>query len=270
MINFESLDKEVIRTIAPPDQMFLNEEHYFRVGRSALEWIDRALEAAHKPGGEVRSILDLPCGHGRVLRYLKGAFPQAELTACDLLKDGVDFCAETFGARPVYSDEDPTKIALERDAYDLVWVGSLLTHLDAQLWPTFLKVLCSGLRPGGVLVFTTHGRHTYDQFVRQNALPPSVVYSYERTGFGYADYAGAAGYGNSLSSAAWVFGQVERLDEIRLVLFSERAWDRNQDIFACVREPDWKVKHPRVSVSHHPAVAPLRRAARRLLKDRRG
>lgn len=270
MFDLDQLDREVIRAVASSDEMFLDEEHYFRVGRSALEWIAHSLRAARKDSREVRSVLDLPCGYGRVLRYLRAAFPRAEITACDLLRDGVDFCAETFGARPLYSDEDPAKIPLAREAYDLVWVGSLLTHLDARRWPPFLELFRASLRPGGVLVFTTCGRHAYDQSVRQQTLPPSVVYRYQRTGFGYADYAGCAGYGNSLCSAAWVLGQVEGLDEMRLALYSERAWDGNQDVFACVREPGWRVNHPRVSVTHHPAVAPLRGVARRILRGRRG
>lgn len=270
MIDLDEFDREVIRTVASRDEMFVNEEHYFGSGRSALEWIGLSLRAARRPPDEVGRILDLPCGHGRVMRYLRAAFPRAAITACDLLREGVDFCAETFGAEPLYSDEDPSKIVLERDAYDLVWVGSLLTHLDARRWPGFLKLFRACLRPGGLLVFTTCGRHSYDQSVRQKTLPPEVVYGYERGGFGYADYEGAAGYGNSLSSAAWVFGQVGRLDEMRVVLYSERAWDDNQDVFACAREPGWRVNHPRVSTAHHPAVASLRRIGRRLLKGRRG
>ena len=52
---------------------------------------------------EVRKILDLPCGYGRVLRMIHAAFPRATIHACNLNKDAVDFCAATFGAIPVYS-----------------------------------------------------------------------------------------------------------------------------------------------------------------------
>jgi hypothetical protein len=42
---------------------------HFEIGVSALECISRALAAATVTP---RSILDLPCGHGRVCRMLRG------------------------------------------------------------------------------------------------------------------------------------------------------------------------------------------------------
>ena len=39
------------------------------------------------------SILDFGCGFGRVLRMLKAAYPEARLTAADVKREGVDFCA---------------------------------------------------------------------------------------------------------------------------------------------------------------------------------
>src|SRR5215470_6242471 len=125
---------EIIRTISPNERMAPGDKgHYFRVGLSALESIRVSLQAAGKSAADVRHILDLPCGHGRVLRYLKAGFPAAEITACDLMRDGVDFCASTFGAVPVYSHDDPAKIPLGHNVFDLIWVGSLFTHFDADL-----------------------------------------------------------------------------------------------------------------------------------------
>lgn len=80
-----------------------NDEHYFRVGLSALECIESALHIAKKSTDDIKSILDLPCGYGRVLRTLKAAFPGATVTACDISKDGVDFCKNILGAKPLYS-----------------------------------------------------------------------------------------------------------------------------------------------------------------------
>ena len=243
---------DVIRDISPNDEMFAGDEsHYFGVGQSALECVSCSLQAAQLPSKNVRRILDMPCGHGRVLRYLRAAFPEAEITACDLLRDGVDYCATTFGAIPLYSDENPAKIELERDAFHLIWVGSLLTHLDSDRWAEFLELFRRSLRPGGVLVFSAHGREAYDRTVRGTfnyGLPywrtTAAKYTYERTGFGYGHYWNSNSYGITFSSPAWVFKQIERVSEMRMVHFCEKAWDRHHDIYACVRDPDWQVSHP--------------------------
>src|SRR5690606_23017971 len=91
----ERIDAElrgVTKELAPDDGMYGgNDEHYFHVGRSALRAILLSLAAARFEG-PVRSVLDLPCGHGRVLRALRHAFPEARIAACDLLTSGVDYC----------------------------------------------------------------------------------------------------------------------------------------------------------------------------------
>jgi hypothetical protein len=68
---------DFIRTISPRDRMVRRStaEHYFRVGLEALQYIQVAVVAAGT--GAPNRILDLPCGHGRVLRMLRAAFPKA-------------------------------------------------------------------------------------------------------------------------------------------------------------------------------------------------
>ncbi|HET6573563.1 MAG TPA: class I SAM-dependent methyltransferase, partial [Fimbriiglobus sp.] len=147
----------VSRDIHPDDGMLLpvpeGPDHYFGVGRSALRAVTAALLAAGAPAP--RRILDLPCGYGRVLRALRAAFPDAAVTACDLNRGGVDFCA-TLGAAPADS-ADPIDRAGITGPFDLIWCGSLLTHLDRPGWDEFLTFFHRVLAPGGVCVVTTHG-----------------------------------------------------------------------------------------------------------------
>lgn len=244
--------------LSPADRMLLatvgGPERYFSCGRSALECIEKALSSASIPPDRVRRVLDLPCGHGRVLRYLKAAFPEAETVACDLLRDAVDFCASTFGSTALYSSEEPEAIPLDRESFDLIWVGSLFTHLDAPLWPRFLSVLRDSLCAGGVLVFTTHGRAAHQELVagRDYGVPSRrrtlLLYRYEHTGFGYAAYPGPdSHYGVALSHPAWVIRQLTALRGLRLVSLGEASWDHHQDVFACVREPDSGAEARRIS-----------------------
>jgi SAM-dependent methyltransferase len=243
----EVIDESAVdQRISPAERMLgaSGREHYFRVGQSALECIQKALDIASISPHRIKRILDLPCGHGRVLRYLKAAFPEAEITACDLLRDGVDYCSSMFGATALYSCDDPEDIPLHPGSFDLIWVGSLLTHLDAPLWPRFLAVLRNALSPGGLLVFTTHGRHSYQlllgstEYGLSNRQTTLLAYRYEGSGFAYTKYLGSeSDYGHSLSHPAWVIHQLTALGGLRLVNFSEKAWDQQQDVFASIREP---------------------------------
>lgn len=242
---------DVIRTISPNETMNREDatfpDEYWVAGRSALDAIRAGLDAAGKSGSEIRRILDLPCGHGRVLRYVKAAYPDAELTACDLLKDGVDFCASVLGAVPLYSHENSDEIPLKPGYYDLIWVGSLFTHLDVKQWRAILARLLWSLREGGVLVFSAHGNHCYRRMKglespNSYGLPywriTKALYSYERSGFGYADYLGVSRYGISISHPAWVVSTVSSHGSLRCVYFAERAWHGVQDVYACVKTED--------------------------------
>src|SRR5260370_563997 len=103
--------------ISPHDGMFAgNHDHYFSVGRSALLNIHCALQLAEAP--PPMRVLDLPCGHGRVLRALKAEFADAEISACDIDIDGIQFCRQEFGAVAIPSHEDCSRIPLDGE-YDV-------------------------------------------------------------------------------------------------------------------------------------------------------
>ena len=91
--------QDVIPLVSPNDKMFSAEypESYFVVGVSALHTIRNAQTLIGAP--PPARILDMPCGHGRVLRTLKAAYPTSDLTACDIDRDGVDF-AQAPSERP--------------------------------------------------------------------------------------------------------------------------------------------------------------------------
>ena len=234
---------EVNREISPYDLMYKGSGHperYFRWGTEALRCIELALLTAGKV--DVRRILDLPCGHGRVLRTLRAAFPEAEVTACDLDRDAVDFCAERLRAVPVYSDEVPDNIELE-GPFDVIWCGSLLTHLNGDRWPGWLELFSSVLTAGGVLVFSVHGRHMIE-LLRSRELRmgltderiDELLRDHDRDGFGYRDFANQDGYGVSVSAPSWTWHQLEQSPGLRVISYSERGWWGLHDTVAVLRE----------------------------------
>jgi SAM-dependent methyltransferase len=229
---------EVISEISPNDQMYrADPEYYSWWGGEAMRCIDLVLQATGKQ--HVARILDMPCGHGRVLRRLRAAWPGAEITACDINEDAVSFCATTFAATPVVASSRPQDTTLA-GPFDLIWCGSLLTHLDQPRWAELLELLASALDRDGILVFTTHGAAFADVVRvgdRRFAVPrrDDLIARFDHDGFGYYDYAGREDYGISVASAAWVADLLSGSKGLRHHLFLAGGWGRIQDVYACAR-----------------------------------
>lgn len=239
---------EVIDEISPHDGMYAgNPEHYFGVGFSATRCIKVAMHAAQLT--DFRSILDLPSGYGRVLRILKAYFPNAKLAACDLDKEAVDFCRTTFNVIPLYSATVPKDVEI-KDRFDLIWVGSLLTHLDDCKWDGFLELFVSLLNPNGLLVVTTHGRRPAE-WIRKGISPygmtanqlygldskqsERLLSAYDVHGFGYVNYRSQNDYGISLASPSWTLSYLQKFANLRLVAYIEYGWDNHQDVVAFIK-----------------------------------
>lgn len=228
--------------IGPGDKMFRgNLDHYLGVGESAMRSILAALQAAGRERCD--SILDLPSGHGRVLRWLRAKFPTARITACDLDPAAVDWCAQAWNACPVYSVSNIRELRLD-ETYDLIWCGSLLTHLDWSSWELFIDFFSRHLSSGGVLVFSTHGRRCADwlhvgrvDYGLDREAITGLIEDYRRAGFGYRDHPRRCGYGISLAAPHRTLGLLQTRPEFCVIGYAEAIWDAHHDVVACMR-PD--------------------------------
>lgn len=238
---------DVDRTIAEGDTMLDGTvERYLGVSANALRAILAGLETVGAP--EPKRVLDFGCGYGRVLRSIRAAFPSAELVACDMDQAALASCASAFGARAVVGTPDPDRIEQVTEV-DLIWCGSVLTHIDASAWDTLLRYFSRALNPGGVAVVTTHGRrmawraehdkHHYGLHPRQ---VDRVLATYQSTGFGYADYEGHDGYGISISSPGWAVQRALGVPGFRIAGYDEAAWDHHQDVMVLVKDVNTRVK----------------------------
>jgi SAM-dependent methyltransferase len=220
-------------TIAPDDAMWAGDlDDYLGVGCSAVAQVAHAMAICGRTS--LPRILDFACGHGRVLRALRVVFPEAELTACDVDRAGVDFCARQFGATAVYSDPDPARVELDGE-FDLIWVGSLMTHLDAARCREFLDLLRRHLGGRGVLLFSSHGRNAVKRWPRDDERAMAIVAEFERDGFGYRNHAGVEGYGTSAFTAAWIAAQLEPWTDLMLIGYVERGLADHQDVVAVLK-----------------------------------
>ncbi|MGK4593771.1 class I SAM-dependent methyltransferase [Amycolatopsis sp. w19] len=237
----------VSTTIAEDDSMFAgnNTEHYMSVSRDALRAVLAALQVTGRP--VPKRVLDFGCGYGRVMRSLRAAFPAAELIGCDMDQAALAGCAEAFGARAVIGAPDVDDIEQVTEV-DLLWCGSVLTHLDAPNWGPLLRYFSRALAPGGVAVVTTHGRRVAmraeagEDYGLDARATDRVLAAYKACGFGYNDYAGNDGYGISLSSPGWAVQRALEAPGLRLAGYDEAAWDRHQDVMVLVKDADELLK----------------------------
>jgi SAM-dependent methyltransferase len=227
------------RTIAPGDTMYTSDDHYFSVGASALRAMLLALETVGLK--EPRRILDFGCGYGRVLRLLRAAFPHAELLACDVDVEAMTHCAQAFGARAVAGSTDFDRV--ERlHGIDLIWCGSVLTHLPAPQWQRLLAYFAEVLADGGVAVVTTAGRSTAGLLEQGPAFGveayerAAMVASYKSSGLGYSDAPGHVDYGLCVSRPDWVLAQVLPHSGLRIVGFVEAGWDHHLDVVSLAKD----------------------------------
>jgi SAM-dependent methyltransferase len=222
--------------VHPYEDMYVGDGFpYFFAGVAAVRAIDATLQAAR--AGTPRTILDMPCGFGRVIRSLTARFPNASIYACDIRPAAVRFCSRRFGAQGVIATAEPEELTFPT-SFDLIWCSSLITHFDAPRALALVDLFARNASPGGIIVFTANGTNTVDE-IRAGAdykLTPAAIIAvlaqYERDGYGYHNYPSQPAYGVSLTSPEWVSANVEGRHGLQNIAFAPGGWGGGQDVYA--------------------------------------
>lgn len=233
------------KTISQNDGMYDgNLEQYLKVGLSAIHTVSHAMMLTGLMN--CYNVLDMPCGYGRVLRHLVKFFPESNIVACDLDKESVDFCKKTFNVDGVYSKKRFQDIRFDL-AFDLIWCGSLLTHLNEEGCKEAVKLFVRCLSDGGVAIITLHGRFALTVQERYCKMLPDELFSevkqgFLNRGFGYREYDGYESngedsYGISLTSPSCIMSIVEKIQEIQICCYSEREWASFHDVLMIAKKP---------------------------------
>lgn len=230
------------RTIHLSDSMFVEggEDHYFRVGESALSCIKESIQSSIGPLPSSRyghtRILDYAAGFGRVTRHLTRHVPNAIIEVFDKNAEACQFCLEELGT-PYYCSSLSENLSALGKEYDLIWCGSLITHFDKRRIKRLLTDFWGSLALGGICVFTTHGEYSYQSLKNKSRnydLPEGpqldLIANYEESGYAYRDYPSEKEYGVSLTSFDWIHTVAGCLPW-KLTYFKQQAWDDHQDVY---------------------------------------
>jgi SAM-dependent methyltransferase len=128
---------------------------YYRSGREIADLLLQVLRWRFGASLPERAVLDFASGWGRVTRFLVPELAAGRLTVSDVLPDAVAFQRRAFGVDGVVSAIRPEDLSLA-GTFDAILVTSLFTHLPEARFRDWLATLWRRLRPGGVLLFSTH------------------------------------------------------------------------------------------------------------------
>ena len=209
--------------------------HYFEVGADALSVINKILQYLNIPKEQIGSILDFPCGKGRVLRFIKAQWPDAEIYGSDIAERFTVFCKKEFNVKTFVSNKEFKDFELSKE-FDLIWVGSLITHLPENLGLKLMTFLSKKLSKGGVLIISNHWLNSFllykNRFSDDEKL--SIMGALDTNKYSFTPYKNTPDYGMSFISPEWYIKNISKWD-FKFMNYTEGLWDNNQDII-CLKK----------------------------------
>ena len=159
----QSFLKEHPGFIAPPAHLAFdaynhtNWQAYYETGMIHAKLISDLVKE-HISGDQIR-ICEWGCGPARVIRHLSqiDGFGKIELFGTDYNVQSVKWCRDHIkNVRFMANKLEPT-LPLEPGQFDCVYAISIFTHLSEKLHYAWIEELFRIMKPGGILIFTTHG-----------------------------------------------------------------------------------------------------------------
>ena len=166
---------------------------YVESGRMTAASIRTTLERNGVELGRVNALLDFGCGCGRVTRTW-AALPNVEVHGSDYNVRLVAWCAGNLPFATFVQNGLAPPLPFPDARFGFIYAISVFTHLPEGLQVRWLAELHRVLRPGGVLLMTTHGARHFAGF------PASAA---QRAAFERGDLVVAApeGAGSNLCAA---------------------------------------------------------------------
>lgn len=173
------------------------------------------------------SLLEFASGYGCVTRHLAGELAPVKVVSCDIHGAACAFIESAIGVKTVRSATRPEDIAIESHSFDVVFALSFFSHMPERTWGRWLKTLFDKVKPGGCLIFTTHGMTTWENLGKP-AIPESGIWfapSSEQKDLDVADY------GSTIVTPEYVRTAVENILHQPVLRLDKAAWWGHQDLY---------------------------------------
>jgi SAM-dependent methyltransferase len=130
---------------------------YVDVGSRAANDLLGAFEMTRSPGETYGRWLDFGCGSGRVARELAGRAGIASVTAVDVDARAIRWARRRLDGVELLAIDSAGPLPMPSRSVDAVIAVSVFTHFDEERQLFWLRELARVIRPGGLLLATTHG-----------------------------------------------------------------------------------------------------------------
>jgi SAM-dependent methyltransferase len=214
-------------------------------GLYEADMVANALSSVGVAIGSQSTALDFGCSSGRVLRVLAAAFPAVHWIGCDPNHAAVAWAQATFPALEWFVNSNEPPLALADSALDFAFAISIWSHFEPALGLRWFEEMHRVIRPGGHLVFTTHGWTALAFAAEMGRRPLEECAEIERAmyrdGYWFLDNFGEDGdwgvvnplWGSAFLTPEFLLGQL--CPRWRVVEFVAGRNQNNQDVYVLAR-----------------------------------
>jgi SAM-dependent methyltransferase len=204
-----------------------------------------ALASAGVEMGEIQTVLDFGCSSGRVVRVLAAAYPELHWQGCDPNGPAITWATQNLPGIEFFTSGNEPPLARADSSLDLAYAISIWSHFEPRLGLRWFEEMHRLVRPGGYLVWTTHGPTSVAHYAQNGLRTPeqstAILDALYREGWWYAPEFGEEGdwgvvnpdWGTAFLSPEWVLAQL--CPRWRVLEFAPGRNQGNQDIYVFQR-----------------------------------
>jgi SAM-dependent methyltransferase len=204
-------------------------EHYFLSGRVSATNIQELIPPRLRQ--QPLEFLDFASGYGCVARHIRNVFPGANVTAMDIHEKAFYFNQNNLKIKAALSSVEPAGVTAPGQ-FDVVFALSFFSHMPRRTQMLWLAKLSEFVKPGGILIFTTHGETSH-----KTQMPDIPIGD---DGYGFIAESeqfdlSTADYGHAVTYKRFMLPQVEKLDGMNLLDLREGFWWTHQDTYVLTK-----------------------------------
>jgi SAM-dependent methyltransferase len=205
--------------------------HYFEDGgRSARQLTELIASLGYSPQERVK-LFEFASGYGCVTRHLLKN-PWLDVLSSDIHSEATDFISNELGGKTWLSAHVPEDFS-PPERYDVVFALSFFTHMPRSTFGRWLAVLANCLKPGGHLVFTTHGLKKCAHFgVTPEQIPADGIWFSSWSEYKDLD---SDEYGMTITRPDYVISEIYRVLRSPIAVYRPDYWWGDQDLWVVER-----------------------------------